>query len=103
MKEHDHSSMQHEHRGSTSAPVRTAATETDPVCGMQVEPKLTRSVTYDGRAYYFCSQGCKDKFRADPLRYLKPAATEIDPVCGMKVAPNPQRSVEHDGRTYYFC
>jgi heavy metal translocating P-type ATPase len=85
------------------APVRPVATQTDPVCGMQVEPKLTRSVTYDGRAYYFCSQGCKDKFRADPLRYLKPAATEIDPVCGMKVAPNPERSVEHDGRTYYFC
>jgi heavy metal translocating P-type ATPase len=103
MKEHDHSSMRHEHDGSVRAPVRPAATHTDPVCGMQVEPRLTRSVTYDGRAYYFCSQGCKDKFRADPLRYLKPAATEIDLVCGMKVAPNPERSVEHEGRTYYFC
>ena len=42
----------------------------DPVCGMDVEEK-TAAVTAekDGATYYFCSEGCKATFKADPEKY----------------------------------
>jgi len=45
----------------------------DPVCGMQVDTRTARFRHEIGDSiYYFCSQGCLDKFRADPDRYLNP-------------------------------
>jgi P-type Cu+ transporter len=45
-------------------------TEVDPVCGMKVLPeKAAASVEHAGRTWYFCSQGCKTKFEADPHKY----------------------------------
>lgn len=48
----------------------------DPVCRMLVMPE-TAAATYDhtGVTYYFCNPGCKEKFAADPERYL---SQEID-------------------------
>jgi YHS domain-containing protein len=44
---------------------------TDPVCGMQVRKSLTTSHSeYLGHPYFFCSERCRDKFGADPLRYV---------------------------------
>jgi len=44
--------------------------ETDPVCGMKVLPeKAAASVNHAGRTWYFCAQGCKTKFEADPGKY----------------------------------
>ena len=46
----------------------------DPVCGMTVEPHAAKHrMTHDGHPYYFCSDGCRAKFEADPARYLDPA------------------------------
>ncbi len=46
----------------------------DPVCGMDVTPSSsTARVEQDGTEYFFCSNGCADRFRADPGRYLDPA------------------------------
>ncbi|OGI52288.1 MAG: copper-translocating P-type ATPase [Candidatus Muproteobacteria bacterium RIFCSPHIGHO2_02_FULL_65_16] len=43
---------------------------TDPVCGMTVEPDGAAAKTeHEGRAYYFCSAHCHDKFVADPAIY----------------------------------
>lgn len=61
------------------APVAAAApptTATDPVCHMTVTIATARHVgTWDGRTWYFCNPRCKDKFLADPERYLeKPSA-----------------------------
>jgi alkyl hydroperoxide reductase subunit F len=42
----------------------------DPICGMRVGSNRF-SATYDGKIYYFCSQGCKDKFEAEIERYDK--------------------------------
>lgn len=43
----------------------------DPVCGMEVEPaSAAGSSVYHGQTYYFCSQGCKAAFDADPARYV---------------------------------
>ena len=44
----------------------------DPVCGMMVDEKTAPARSdYKGQTYYFCMQGCKRKFDADPERYLK--------------------------------
>jgi len=46
---------------------------TDPVCAMSVAPQNARAkLEYEGATYYFCSQGCADKFRANPSKYLAP-------------------------------
>ena len=53
----------------------------DPVCGMTIErEKAAATTSYKGTTYYFCSVGCRDKFTADPEKYLRggvePMATE---------------------------
>jgi uncharacterized membrane protein YraQ (UPF0718 family)/YHS domain-containing protein len=42
---------------------------TDPVCGMSVDQRKARTLEYEGRTYYFCSDHCKATFEADPERY----------------------------------
>nr|WP_292510913.1 heavy metal translocating P-type ATPase [Methylobacterium sp.] len=47
----------------------------DPVCGMDVDPHAAKHrAEHGGRPYYFCSNGCRTKFEADPVRYLDPAS-----------------------------
>ncbi len=43
----------------------------DPVCGMKVDMHAGRPVfEHDGKVYYFCREGCRSKFAADPEHYL---------------------------------
>jgi YHS domain-containing protein len=45
---------------------------TDPVCGMSIdEKKVAAHAEHGGTTYYFCSQGCHDKFVADPTAALR--------------------------------
>lgn len=42
----------------------------DPVCGMTVDEKMAAgTATHDGKTYYFCSAGCKEKFIKSPPQY----------------------------------
>jgi Cu+-exporting ATPase len=44
---------------------------TDPVCGMTISPAdSVGSVEHRGQTYYFCSQSCLEKFRANPEKYI---------------------------------
>ncbi len=86
--------------------------EKDPVCGMAVDPAKTQHrVSYRGKTYYFCCDGCQTSFEADPQKYLSPeerAAPEVPegtiytcpmhpeirqigpgscPICGMGLEP----------------
>ncbi|MBK9240054.1 MAG: YHS domain-containing protein [Acidobacteria bacterium] len=49
------------------------ATHIDPVCGMTVDPAKNKggSFEFEGTTYYFCGQGCRLKFEADPTGWLK--------------------------------
>jgi Cu+-exporting ATPase len=48
---------------------------TDPICGMNVNPSTAAgSYVYEGQTYYFCSSLCLEKFRSEPLKYLKGSA-----------------------------
>jgi Cu+-exporting ATPase len=43
----------------------------DPVCGMEVDPKKAAAESnYKGQMVYFCAVGCKQKFDANPEKYL---------------------------------
>jgi Cu+-exporting ATPase len=45
--------------------------ERDPVCGMAVAPEKAKAkVEYGGKAYWFCSQACAQKFQQSPEKYL---------------------------------
>jgi YHS domain-containing protein len=51
--------------------VEAPATAIDPVCGMTVEIKSARHrATHEGHDYYFCNPRCREKFLADPVRFL---------------------------------
>ncbi len=48
-----------------------SVTVEDPVCHMRVDPKTARfEHQHQNKTYYFCCQGCRDKFSADPAKYL---------------------------------
>jgi len=45
---------------------------TDPVCGMQIDISDAAAMsTHKGWLFYFCNSACKEKFDADPEKYLK--------------------------------
>ena len=67
------SSEQHPHGHSHNAGTVAAHANfaTDPVCGMRVDPAKARVMRdYQGKAYYFCCEGCAKKFAAEPEKYL---------------------------------
>ncbi len=44
----------------------------DPICGMMVDEKRAAGTsTYQGKAYYFCSPGCKSTFDKNPAKFAK--------------------------------
>jgi Cu+-exporting ATPase len=82
---------------------------------MTVDPQRTQhKTTHAGASYFFCSNGCKTKFEADPARWLAseaqqampapPAGQARDPVCGMTVDPEktPHKTT-HADTGYFFC
>jgi len=107
--------------------------ERDPVCGMNVNPETAKATAqHDGKTYYFCCEGCAQKFQKAPGKYLDETVAampewakttepglksailgltivgegseEKDPVCGMMVDPQQAAGkVEHGGKLYYFC
>src|SRR6266481_3739028 len=52
----------------------------DPVCGMQVnETTASAKSEYNGKAYYFCSPGCKVRFDANPEACLGHSESRMPP------------------------
>ena len=85
-----HSKRAHEHRPHDHVDhVSTDVALEDPVCGMTVKPTTAHRLVHEGHEVLFCSARCKDKFAADPARYLKPAPPA--PVA----SPEPKEGVEY--------
>src|SRR3989454_1086723 len=111
--------------GRAGAGHATATLTRDPVCGMGVVPGEAAggSGAHRGHTYWFCSPGCREKFVAEPDRYLEPvpaspaaAAGAVDertytcpmhpevrqkgpgfcPKCGMALEPEAP-SIEEEG------
>jgi Cu+-exporting ATPase len=59
------------------------ATATDPVCGMKVNPATAKHrFTYQGEEFFFCSGRCRERFEAEPEKFLKPREPEPPPSAG---------------------
>ena len=85
MDEHQHG----QDRGGASAAAR------DPVCGMTVDPATAQHrIAHAGTSYLFCCAGCRDKFAADPARYLAAQAVP---------APAPAPAAPAAPGTLYTC
>jgi Cu+-exporting ATPase len=83
---HHHHDARHSH-AEGDAPERF----TDPVCGMKVNPATARggSFEYGGRTYQFCNPTCRERFAADPEKYLDPAESAPAPAVVAKARPAP--------------
>ncbi len=69
-------------------PVKARHTVKDPVCQMDVDPATAAGkFDYQGQTYYFCNPRCRERFQADPEKYLGP-----------RPAPAPQPE-----GVYYTC
>lgn len=61
---------------------------TDPVCGMQVDPATTpHHATHGGAEHHFCSARCREKFAADPEKYLSPQVPVAPPTGTIYICP----------------
>ncbi len=68
------------------AAAEASGTVKDPVCGMSVDPAAAKNkAEFSGATYFFCCAGCREKFVADPLRYVAeaPAPPPQAPPAGM--------------------
>jgi heavy metal translocating P-type ATPase len=76
---HDHGHHHHHHdHGAAAAAV--AERVKDPVCGMDVDHQATpHRAEHAGHTHYFCSEKCRTRFVADPLKYLGDAASAREP------------------------
>jgi len=75
MSDHTHHSHSHgspkANEQSGTSPLLTV----DPVCGMTVDPATaTITARHEHKTFYFCSEKCRSKFVADPLKFIDPAA-----------------------------
>ena len=63
-------------------------TALDPVCGMKVDPLTTaHHASHAGTDYHFCSGRCREKFIADPQKYLSPQVAEVMPAGTTYICP----------------
>ncbi|MBB6065925.1 Cu+-exporting ATPase [Pseudoxanthomonas broegbernensis] len=61
--------------GTSEGPAKNMAV--DPVCGMSVDPQRTpHHAEYAGRTWHFCAARCRERFLADPQRFLDPARVQ---------------------------
>ncbi|OJH36364.1 copper-translocating P-type ATPase [Cystobacter ferrugineus] len=100
----------------------------DPVCGMSVNPNAPKGGTHvhEGKTYFFCNPKCRERFAAEPQKFLVPQAAPepveappgtmwicpMDPevrqdhpgacpMCGM--ALEPEQPVTMTARTEWVC
>jgi Cu+-exporting ATPase len=78
---HDHPHAAAGHGAPTQAGGAAAHLAKDPVCGMDVDPHTAKHRTeYRGRTYYFCSARCRERFEAEPQKYLALEPVKAEPV-----------------------
>ena len=76
--------MDSESRMKAAASGIFGAAAKDPVCGMDVDEKkaaaINRTTAHSGRTYYFCSDDCKKRFDAEPMKFANGATATAMPV-----------------------
>ena len=46
---------------------KTTTVTKDPICGMTVDEATAVHAEHDGKTYYFCCDGCRQKFLSTPV------------------------------------
>jgi len=97
--------MDHPDPVDNTAPSSAKTPETDPVCGMDVNPETARcTALHNGKEYHFCSAACRAKFQANPDHILSsPPKPMVAPLVSLgpaqsPVVPNLSRSLESTER-----
>lgn len=76
-------------------------TITCPVSGEKVlKSEAAGPYKYNDTEYYFCCNGCAEKFKKDPEAFLNKTA---DILCGMSVDKRTAIKASYEGKDYYFC
>jgi Cu+-exporting ATPase len=77
--------------------------QTDPVCGMKVDPATARGGSHEhvGKTYWFCNPRCRERFAADPDHWLK-AGPSIAAMAAPGPAPAPPAGAPGE-RVEYVC
>lgn len=71
---HAHDGGHHSQHHAGPGPDGSHDVARDPVCGMTVRRATAKHRhEHDGETYYFCNPGCRDKFVADPAKFLAKA------------------------------
>jgi len=52
------------HKGPSSSPAQGVQMARDPICGTYVVPERALSIRDGRQPVYFCSEACRDKYRA---------------------------------------
>lgn len=92
--DHSHGNQHHKHSdGHSCCTAEKKVSKTlvkDPVCGMMIDPATAKGGTtqYKNETFYFCNSKCRDKFNADPQRYLM---TNVEP------------KINRDAEVIYTC
>jgi Cu+-exporting ATPase len=74
---------------------------TDPVCKMLVAPETSAGkYEYQGNTYDFCNIGCREKFAADPERFLN---AETQSHRGDSEVPHNEQRSANNGQMEYTC
>ncbi|OXN00058.1 heavy metal translocating P-type ATPase [Bifidobacterium vansinderenii] len=69
---HDMHGMDMHAHGMHHAGAGAGGSETDPICGMSVNPATAAAKReYNGKTYYFCGAGCAAAFDKNPEQYAK--------------------------------
>ncbi len=82
--------MIEENKNQKNSHLDISERETDPVCGMKVDPRSNKisSSVYQQKSYFFCSAKCKSKFDHNPSSFLN-------------IEPNPVSKPSHSAE--YTC
>jgi Cu+-exporting ATPase len=65
------------HHGKTARATTPGGMVADPVCGMDVDPKVSPREEYQGKMFYFCSEGCEEDFKKSPAAYVRPRDADV--------------------------
>jgi len=78
----------------------------DPVCGMKIKKDEAKATyEYKGKTYYFCMEGCKEKFAKNPEKFIENCGETLTcPVSGKEFTKTENSpSSTYKEKTYYFC
>jgi len=84
---------------STTGSQDPTSIATDPVCGMKVDPAHSpHHAVHAGHEWHFCSARCRERFVADPARYLAPSAPAETAADAIWTCPmHPEVRQDHPG------